>query len=383
MILGIDAYNIRAGGCVTHLCEILKVVNPKIYGFNRVVVWGNAATLAKIDDRDWLCKVHVPLLERALMYRIFWHRFMSKKIVQHTECNLLFVPGGSNANGFYPIVTMSQNMLPFEWHELWRYRSPLAILRLLIIRWTQIRSFRKADGVIFLTKYAYENISEITGKMVGKSTIIPHGINPRFCLKPRVKRLTSDFSDKDPCRILYVSALYAYKHQWHVAEAVALLREKGIPIMLELVGPPAEGMQRLKTTMDKIDPKRKFIKFKGEVPHETLSEFYGNADIGLFASSCENMPNILIEKMAASLPIACSNMGPMPEILGDAGIYFNPLDPNDIAFAIHKLIKSHDLRSNLAKLASVRAQKYSWKRCADETFGLLADIAKNKNSIST
>ena len=100
MILGIDAYNIRAGGCVTHLCEILKVVNPKIYGFNRVVVWGNAATLAKIDDRDWLCKVHVPLLERALMYRIFWHRFMSKKIVQHTECNLLFVPGGSNANGF-------------------------------------------------------------------------------------------------------------------------------------------------------------------------------------------------------------------------------------------------------------------------------------------
>ena len=73
----------------------------------------------------------------------------------------------------------------------------------------------------------------------------------------------------------------------------------------------------------------------------------------------------------------------MPEILGDAGIYFNPLDPNDIAFAIHKLIKSHDLRSNLAKLASVRAQKYSWKRCAEETFGLLADIAKNKNSIST
>jgi len=383
MILGIDAYNIRAGGGVIHLCEILKVANPKTYGFNRVVVWGNAATLAKIDDRNWLCKVHVPLLERALMYRIFWHRFMSKKLVQQTECNLLFVPGGSNANGFYPIVTMSQNMLPFEWHELWRYRSPLAILRLLIIRWTQIRSFRKADGVIFLTKYAYEAISKITGKIVGKSIIIPHGISPRFCLKPRVQRLTTDFSDNHPCRILYVSDLYAYKHQWHVAEAVALLRKDGIPIVLELVGAPAEGMQRLKTTMDKFDPQRKYIKFHGAVPYEKLREFYGNADIGLFASSCENMPNILVENMAAGLPIACSNMGPMPEILGDAGIYFNPLDPNDIACTVRKLIKSPDLRSNLAKLASVRAQQYSWERCADETFGLLADIAKNKNGISS
>ena len=150
--------------------------------------------------------------------------------------------------------------------------------------------------------------------------------------------------------------------------------------MLELIGMQAEGMQRLKSTLDKIDPQRKFIKFYGAMPYEKLNEFYGGADIGLFASSCENMPNILVENMAAGLPIACSNMGPMPEILGDAGVYFNPLDPNDIASAIRKLIKSPDLRSNLAKLAFVRAQQYGWKRCADETFGFLADIAQNKNA---
>ena len=157
---------------------------------------------------------------------------MSKKLVQQAEFNLLFVPGDSDSNGFYPIVTMSQNMLPFEWNELLRYRSPLAILRLLLIRRTQIRSFRKADGVIFPAKYASKAILKIKGKILGQSIVIPHGISPRFCIKPRVQNLTEDFSDNLPCRILYVSALYAYKHQWNVAEAVALLQKEGISILL-------------------------------------------------------------------------------------------------------------------------------------------------------
>jgi len=377
MILGIDAFNIRAGGCVTHLSEVLRIVNPSVYGFERVVVWGSAATLAKIDDRDWLHKIHVPLLDQALPYRIFWHRFMSKKQVQKARCNLLFVPGGSDANGFSPVVTMSQNLLPFEWREFMRYRSPLAIFRLLLIRHTQIISFRKADGVIFLTKYASEAILTITGRIRGESIIIPHGISNIFCIKPRTQRSFSEFSDARPCRVLYVSALYIYKHQWYVAEAIALLRDEGIPVVLELIGPQAEGMRRLRNTMNKIDPQGKFIQFHGSIPYHQLNKYYLKADIGVFASSCENMPNILVENMAAGLPIACSNMGPMPAILGDAGVYFNPCNPNDIACSIRKLIYSSDLRSKLSQLAFTRSQQYSWKRCADETFCFLKDRAEN------
>jgi glycosyltransferase involved in cell wall biosynthesis len=317
-------------------------------------------------------------LERALPYRIYWHRFMSKKIVQQAGCTLLFVPGGSDANGFTPIVTMSRNMLPFEWREMLRYRSLTAIFRLLLIRHTQIVSFKKADGVIFLTKYAREAIFKITGQISGRSMIIPHGISPHFHLTPRVQRSPTDFSDGRPCRALYVSAIYAYKHQWHVADAVAQLREAGLPIKLELIGAPAEGMRRLNAILDKVDPKRDFIKVHGAVPYERLNEFYQGADIGVFASSCENMPNILVENMAAGLPIACSNMGPMPELLGDSGVYFNPCDADDIASALRKLIYSSDLRNNIAQSAFARAHQYSWKRCADETFSFLSEIAQDK-----
>ena len=87
------------------------------------------------------------------------------------------------------------------------------------------------------------------------------------------------------------------------------------------------------------------------------------------------MPNILLEAMASGLPIACSNRGPMPEVLGEAGVYFDPENAGSIASAILELIRSRDLRQRLAAAAFERARHYSWARCASETFDFLARAA--------
>src|SRR5262249_3464597 len=97
-----------------------------------------------------------------------------------------------------------------------------------------------------------------------------------------------------------------------------------------------------------------------------------------FASSCENMPNILLEAMSAGLPIACSKLGPMPEVLGDAGEYFDPENPAEIAVAIEKLVRSPDLRERNAALAVGRSQQLSWERCARETFSFLAECVRQE-----
>lgn len=382
MILGIDASNIGAAGGLTHLVELLRASAPLVYGFDRVIVWGGADTLAKIEDRVWLYKVNDPLLDRGLLYRVFWKCFRLRVRAQQIGCDVLFVPGGSDASGFKPIVAMSQNLLPFEWREMRRYGWSFYVLKFLLLRWTQSRSFRKADGVIFLTKYARNIVLKVTGSLRGKSEIIPHGVNHRFLIPPRHQRLYTDFSDVSPCRVLYVSIVSPYKHQWQVAKAVAWLRSAGVPVVLELVGPPAEGMSRLKETLKRVDPEGVFITYRGAVPYEKLDEFYESADIGIFASSCENMPNILLEGMAAGLPMACSRMGPMPEVLGDAGIYFDPENADDIARALHELIDSRYLRAQLAQAAFDRAQQYSWKKCADATFDFLSEIAQIQNGVN-
>jgi glycosyltransferase involved in cell wall biosynthesis len=374
--LGVDASNIRAGGGVTHLVELLRSADPLAYGFSQVIVWSGQATLDRIEDRPWLVKSSQPMLGRSLAYRAFWQRFSLSRVARMTECDMLFVPGGSYAGDFHPTATMSQNLLPFEWREMARYGLSWMTLKLLLLRWAQSASFRRANGVIFLTHYAQEAVTRVTGPLRGSVVIVPHGIDDRFARSPRTQRALDDCSVANPFRFLYVSIVDVYKHQWTVAEAVSSLRADGFPVALDLVGPAyGPALERLQRVLRRVDPDRAAIRSLGEVPYRELHRSYGVTDGCVFASSCENMPNILLEAMASGLPIACSDRGPMPEVLGDAGVYFDPEDVESIKQALQQLILSPALRAAKARVAFERAGGYSWRRCADETFGFLAEVA--------
>jgi glycosyltransferase involved in cell wall biosynthesis len=374
--LGIDASNLRLGGGITHVVELLRAADPGRFGFSEVVVWGRRALLERIEERSWLIKTEPPGLDRGLLYQAYWQRFRLSELARQAGCDLLFVPGGSYVGRFSPVVTMSQNMLPFEWRETRRYGCSKYTLKWILLRLVQSRSFRNADGVIFLTGYARSAVLRLLGPLRGKAVTIPHGVNPRFMLAPRPQRAADDFSVSRPCRLLYVSTTEFYKHQWNVAQAVARLRSEGVPVSLDLVGPPGRGQRRLDATLARVDPARAFITNRGEIAYEELHRVYAVADMGVFASSCENLPNILVEGMAGGLPMACSNLGPMPEVLGDAGVYFNPERVDEIAAAIRSLVQSAALRSQKAAAGFARAQQYCWKRCADETFAFLAELAR-------
>jgi glycosyltransferase involved in cell wall biosynthesis len=181
----------------------------------------------------------------------------------------------------------------------------------------------------------------------------------------------------DTLDCLYVSNVAPYKHQWMVIKAVAKLKGQGYDIKLTLIGGGRGKAQvRLWNEMQQSDPEGIFVKQEAFVPHNQIPVYLAKADIYLFASSCENMPIILLEIMASGLPIVCSSKEPMPEILGDAGIYFNPERPVEIAGALLTLINSSSLRSELAQASFTRSQEYSWERCANETFGFLNQVVK-------
>jgi glycosyltransferase involved in cell wall biosynthesis len=375
VILGIDASNLRRGGGVTHLTELLRAADPKASGFDRVLVWAGSATLAKIEERDWLRKMHDPMLDGPLLERLCWQRFRLPELARAAECDVLFVPGGSGAGGFRPVVTMSQNMLPFQWREARRYGISGMAVRLLLVHFAQKRNFRRADGVIFLTPYAADVILKSVGKHRGTTTVIPHGVEERFLRSPRAQRPITDYSAADPFRILYVSIVDVYKHQWHVAEAVAQLRAEGYPVQLEMVGPAyGPAMRRLRPVLQRRDPDGKFLRYTGNIDYARLHETYYAADLNVFASSCENMPIILLEAMASGLPIACSERGPMPGMLGEGGSYFDPESPGSIAASLRILLDSPELRAKRARAALERTQQYSWTRCARETFDFFSRV---------
>lgn len=383
LIIGIDATNLRRGGGVTHLVELLRALVPENFGITRVVVWGGKETLSAINDRSWIDKRNPPALDKNLLHRTFWQRYRLSQAACEAECNVLFVPGGSYEGNFQPVVTMSQNLLPFEMPELRRYGWTFFSLKLLLLRWTQSRSFQRSDGVIFLTQYARDVVLGVTERLRGETCIIPHGLSRRFDKAPKVQRSIETYDEADPYRILYVSIVDQYKHQWHVVEAVASLRRQGLPIVLDLVGPAyPPALKRLNETVDRLDPERSWVRYHGAILYEKLDAMYAEADLGVWASTCETFGLILLEAMASGLPIACSKKQPMPEVVGSAAVYFDPEQPADIARALRQLIESPHLRTELSQLGYQRAQQYSWQRCAKETFQFLASIAQNHSGLS-
>jgi len=376
MRLGIDASNIRAGGGVTHLVELLRAAKPQEHGFKAVIVWGGSATLNCLEDRPWLKKVYEPVLDQALPNRIYWQTVTLDRLIQKEGCDALFVPGGSYPGGFKPFITFSQNLLPFEWTEARRYGVSWMLLKMLLLYKSQSRSFVRANGVIYLTQYARNAVMKRTKHFLGKSVVIPHGVDKRFFLSPRKQLDICNYSSKNPFRILYVSPVDVYKHQWHVADAISRLHKAGYPIKLDLIGSAyAPALKKLNQVTSCLDPEGQFICHNGFSSHSEICCQYHNADVFVFASTCETFGMVITEAMAAGLPIACSNRGPMPEVLGDAGVYFDPEKPAAIAEAIRKLIEDPTLRSEKAEDAFERAKTYTWARCARETFDFIAKVA--------
>jgi glycosyltransferase involved in cell wall biosynthesis len=380
MIIGIDASNIRRGGGVTHLIELLRFADPSAQGFSKVVLWSGQTTLNQVPDRSWLIKEHLPVLDSSILRRSLWQKYQLSNQARLHHCDVLFVPGGSYAGNFRPTVAMSQNLLPFEWKELARYAWSLMKLRLLLLRLTQSHTFTSADGVIFLTHYAKSTVEKVTG-LLPNTVIIPHGINQRFLMSPRPQKPIESYTTDQPFRLLYVSIIDQYKHQWHLVDAIARLRRQtGWHLALDLVGPAyPPALRRLKTCLEQHDPQKNWVHYRGAIPFDQLHGIYQQANLGIFASSCENMPNILLETMATGLPVACSNCGPMPEMLGDAGVYFDPENPQDIATAVKRLVASPDLRTQLAAVSFASVHQYTWERCAKETFAFLADMHRQYN----
>ena len=374
MILGIDASNIRGGGGTTHLVEILDCTDPEIYGIEKILVWSGSETLRQIKDKPHIIKKEVRMLDRSLFFRTFWQIFRFDRILKK-ECDIMLSVGGLYFGNFNPYISMSRNMLIFDDIERNRYGFGYTKLRYFILRLLQKRSFRNAAGVIFVSRYANMFITKRLGFKIKNSTVIYHGISGRFTNLPKPQKNIKNYSFEEPFRLLYISSIDVYKHQWNIAEAVANLRDSGVPVEITLAGwVHKKPLERFNKVVEERDREKKFIKFLGPVPYNQLPELYRKADAFVYGSTCENMPNILLEAMSAGLPVACSDFQPMPEILGENGIFFNPESVPDIERALKLLVSDPELRNLIAFAAYFRAKEFNWEKCSAETFGFISGI---------
>lgn len=375
--IGIDATNIRIGGGITHLLELLNAIQPENMQVDRIIVWGGERLLSALPNVPWLEKINPPSLNKGLFNRVAWQIGSLSRAAKEVNCDVLLVPGGSYVGSFHPVVSMSQNLFPFEWKMICKTGFSFRALKFVLLRWAQSLTFKRSDGIIFLTQYAQNAVLKVTGPLRALQEVIAHGLNPRFNYHPKTQREIGSYSKNDPYRLIYVSTIDIYKNQAEVIQAAAYLRSKGYPLALSLIGPSVSGaLKDLQTEQMRHDPQGEWLHYLGALPYQSLSIEYQRADLGVFASSCETFGMTVLEKMSTGLPIACSDQSCMQEILLDGGVYFDPTNPLSIANAIEQLILSPTLREEKQQKAYAFAKAYSWELCAQKTITFLHEVIR-------
>ena len=377
LIVGIDASRNRSGGAKAYLLGILSELNPFYYGVKEVHIWAPDSLLNELENYRWLIKHSSKELQQSIIKQIWWQATKLNNEAKSVDCDIMFTTDASTFCRFKPMIVLSQDMLSYEPGAMRRYGYTKQRLRLFAILFIQNYAFRFSDGVIFLTQYASKVIQKSTG-LLNRIKCIPHGVGSNFRLLQLDHTWPND--SIEPIRCIYISNAEMYKHQWVVVQAISILRANGHNITLQLIGGGEGKAQKLlEESINKYDPDASFVEVIDFISHDKVPEYLSKSNVFIFASSCENMPITLIEGMASGLPIACSDRGPMPEVLQDGGVYFNPEDCKSIVFAVEKIIYNHSLRKYISKRAKKLSNKYSWKRCADQTWAFIVDTYRELN----
>lgn len=109
------------------------------------------------------------------------------------------------------------------------------------------------------------------------------------------------------------------------------------------------------------------VRFLGWVDDRTLDGLYRAATCFVLPSLAEGFGLPVLEAMLRGTPVACSRASALPEVAGEAALYFDPLDPASIASAIERCLKDTELRASLRAAGFERAGLFSWSRTAEAT----------------
>ena len=172
--------------------------------------------------------------------------------------------------------------------------------------------------------------------------------------------------------ILYVGNAYPHKNLERLVLVFREIAKKHPHLHLILVGKEDYFYKRLKKYVSENFAKN--VIFSDYVPDEHLGIVYREALLYVFPSLYEGFGLPPLEAMARDIPVASSNASCLPEILGEAAIYFDPKAMSEMAETIERAIVDGELRQKLVEKGRKQVKKYSWEKMAKETLEIYTKI---------
>ena len=247
-------------------------------------------------------------------------------------------------------------------HPEWYSRKFAIAYKMLLPR------VARSSRVVFSdSDFSRDEISDLFGTDKNKIKVIYCGVGRQF--QPASSKASSENY------ILSVASLEPRKNFAGLIQAFSLLNRHDTKLII--AGSPSHIFA--KSELDKILPDSRMVEFAGYVDDNKLVELYRGAGLFVFPSLYEGFGLPPLEAMACGCPCAVSKAGSLPEVCGEAALYFNPHDPADIAAKIDMILSDSELRENLIEKGLKQARKFDWKKSALELYTAIKRLQESTN----
>jgi glycosyltransferase involved in cell wall biosynthesis len=363
MIIGIEAEraNHAQKTGVEHYAQQLILHLAKIDSHNQYVLY------LRTKPQDWFLNLPKNFRIKILGYgpikfpylwtqlRISWEMLVSPP-------DLLFIPAAS-----LPLIHPRNSFVTL--HDVaWRiYPEAFQKLKLYYLEFSAWFATRFAKGIIAVSQATRADLLKFYRVVPGKISVVPHGYEKT---NHDFSHLSAEVSAKLPEKyILFLSTLQPRKNVPRLIDAFAELKTEHpeLPHKLVIVGKPGWKFEPI---LDKIHAAQDIVIYLGHVADKDRWPLYHKADLFIHPSLYEGFGMWLLEAFECEVPAAVSNISSMPEIGGDAALYFDPTSKSEIKETIRKILQSPELRIELVRKGKIQLQKFSWEKCAEETLAV-------------
>ncbi len=388
MLIGIDACcwgNKRGFGCFTRelLEELLEIDKKNEYVFF-IDRQNNELSSLPAGVRIVVADTKVSPIEAAAAggRRSIYDLWAMTRAVWRHKIDVFFFPA---VYSYFPILNRTKVIVTL--HDLIADRHSDLVFpdsrSKLFWKLKQGAAVRQASIITTVSDYSKRQIEQNFRLRGSSLRVISEAARPAF----RVLSTNNGFEGaisryglrRGDRFLLYVGGISPHKNLSRLVDAFAILAADpaNSDLQLILVGdyqddPFLSAYPSLKRQVEENGLSAK-VRFAGFVPDDDLAYLYNAATLLVFPSLDEGFGLPAIEAMSCGTPVAASDRGSLPEILGPCGRFFDPYDIDDIARTINVLISDEAALKNIKANGLQRAKNFTWRRAAAETLAVFEE----------
>jgi glycosyltransferase involved in cell wall biosynthesis len=299
---------------------------------------------------------------------------LSHQVLRH-DVDLFFFPA---VYSYFPILNRAKIIVTL--HDVIADHHPDLVFpsTKLKLFWKlkQNLAIRQADVILTVSAYSKQQIVEYFGLPESRIKVISEAARPVFKVLPKSAEMTRTLLryglEGCPRFLLYVGGISPHKNLKTLVSAYHLLafEESLADVKLVLVGDYQNDSfysdyPALKERVEQLGLSERVI-FTGYIEDQDLAYLYNAASALVLPSLEEGFGLPAIEAMACATPVIASNRGSLPEILGDAGQFFDPLEPRGISEVLRQVLGDEPLRKRMVATGLARAHEFMWDKAAKD-----------------